>query len=52
LPYNLVQNDWHNLDIKHLKSKLIELYEIDFQVKNGGSTYLLDSWFLSYLHEK
>jgi hypothetical protein len=52
LPYNLVQNDWQNLDIKHLKSKLIELYEIDFQVKNGGSTYLLDSWFLSYLNEK
>jgi hypothetical protein len=51
LPYNLLQNEWQNLDIKHLQSKLIELYEIDFQIKNGGSSYLLDSWFLDYLHK-
>jgi hypothetical protein len=51
LPYNLLQNEWQNLDTNNLKLKLIELYEIDFQIKNGGSTYLLDSWFLSYLNE-
>lgn len=50
LPYNLIQNEWQNLNINHLKSKLVELYDIDFQIKNGGSTYLLDSWFLTYLH--
>jgi hypothetical protein len=51
LPYHLLQNEWQNLDIKHLQLKLIELYEIDFQIKNGGSTYLLDSWFLTYLNK-
>jgi hypothetical protein len=52
LPYNLIQNDWEFLNIDYLKSKLVELYNIDFQIKNGGSIYLLDSWFLKYLNNQ
>jgi hypothetical protein len=48
LPYNLIQNDWQFLNIDYLKNKLQKLYEIDYQIKNGGSSYILDSWFLEY----
>jgi len=52
LPFNLMQNDWQFLDIDYLKIKLVKLYEIDYQIKNGGSPYLLDSWLLEYFHDQ
>lgn len=48
LPFYVTQNGWKKIKLNILQQKLISLYEVDFQLKNGGSEMLLEAWCLEY----
>lgn len=48
LPFSITQHGWKKLDLNLLQNSLVELYKIDYEIKNGASEFLLDDWYLQY----
>jgi DNA polymerase III delta subunit len=49
LPFSFLNRSWRNYTLEELKTYHHLLYEIDYQVKNGGSAYALDLFYATML---
>ncbi len=49
LPFSFLNRTWRNYTLEELKAYHHFLYEIDYQVKNGGSAYALDLFYATIL---
>ncbi len=49
LPFSFLNRTWRNYTLEELKAYHHFLYEIDYQVKNGGSAYALDLFYATVL---
>jgi len=52
LPFSFLQRDWRKYESNVLLQAHQRVYELDFQLKNGGSDLILNSFFLMFFNIK